>query len=175
MPIYNKYDILKSVRFIVLLLIAAIVFSCIFSGLNTQSLISLSSEKSDITYGSDKLDYEFAADQSYDGNISYETSYGNVLSEETFNGRNVTGGATVSGELQSGTVITASDLSRRSNTIFDNDGNNNTAYGNYNSSYFYLTNDITISPKHEHFLYLSGKDSSNKVTFDGRGHTITKI
>ena len=169
----RKFVSLKSVRFIVLLLIAAIVFSCIFSGLNTQSLISLSSEKSDITYGSDKLDYEFAADQSYDGNISYETSYGNVLSEETFNGRNVTGGATVSGELQSGTEITSSDLSRPSNTIFDNDGNNNTAYGNYNSSYFYLTNDITISPKHGHFLYLSGKDSSNKVTFDGRGHTIT--
>ena len=169
----RKFVSLKSVRFIVLLLIAAIVFSCIFSGLNTQSLISLSSEKSDITYGSDKLDYEFAADQSYDGNISYETSYGNVLSEETFSGRNVTGGATVSGELQNGTEITASDLSRLSNTIFDNDGNNNTAYGDYNSSYFYLTNDITISPKHGHFLYLSGKDSSNKVTFDGRGHTIT--
>ncbi len=169
----RKFVSLKSVRFIVLLLIAAIVFSCIFSGLNTQSLISLSSEKSDITYGSNKLDYEFAADQSYDGNISYETSYGNVLSEETFNGRNVTGGATVSGELQSGTVITASDLSRPSNTIFDNDGNNNTAYGDYNSSYFYLTNDITINPKHGHWLYLFGKDSSNKVTFDGRGHTIT--
>ncbi len=169
----RKFVSLKSVRFIVLLLIAAIVFSCIFSGLNTQSIISLSSEKSDITYGSNKLDYEFAADQSYDGNISYETSYGNVLSEETFNGRNVTGGATVSGELQSGTEITASDLSRLSNTIFDNDADNNTTYGDYNSSYFYLTNDITISPKHGHFLYLSGKDSSNQVTFDGRGHTIT--
>ena len=41
----RKFVSLKSVRFIVLLLIAAIVFSCIFSGLNTQSLISLSSEK----------------------------------------------------------------------------------------------------------------------------------
>ena len=162
----RKFVSLKSVRFIVLLLIAAIVFSCIFSGLNTQSLISLSSEKSDITYGSDKLDYEFAADQSYDGNISYETSYGNVLSEETFNGRNVTGGATVSGELQNGTEITASDFTNNT----DKDVLLN------KSDYYYLTKDITINPR-----YIKGVSLGNfnlngnydNYVFDGRGHTIT--
>lgn len=157
----RKFVSLKSVRFIVLLLIAAIVFSCIFSGLNTQSLISLSSENSDITYGSDKLDYEFAADQSYDGNISYETSYGNVLSEETFDGRNVTGGATVSGELQNGTEITASDFTNNTdkNVLLDE------------SNYYYLTKDITINPRYGKGVYLGG--GSNNIVFDGRGHTIT--